>query len=92
MSFHGGLTTLEGQDYTAADGPILLLHGTADPVSGPAELAEVVSQMLEAGVEHDAELYGGARHAFTVWGTDDYQLEADRASWGALQAFLEESV
>lgn len=30
--FHGGLGTPEGQDYSAVDAPMLLLHGSADPV------------------------------------------------------------
>lgn len=89
VSFHGGLGTPEGQDYSAASAPILLLHGTADPVSGPADLAMVVGEMLEAGVPHDAQLYGGARHSFTVWGSRDYALAADRASWQAFLDFLD---
>ncbi len=90
VSFHGGLDTPEGQDYSAAGAPIMLLHGTADPVSGPEVLADVVLQMQEAGVDHEAQLYGGARHSYTVWGSDDYDLEADQASWQALQMFLDE--
>ena len=92
VSFHGGLPTPEGQDYSATDAPVLLLHGTADPVSGPADLAAVVAEMLDAGVEHDAQLYGGARHSFTVWGSNDYDLEADQASWAALLEFLGEEL
>lgn len=88
VSFHGGLTTPEGQDYSEAEAPILFLHGSADPVSGPADLAQVMSELLDAGVEHRAEIYGGARHSFTVYGSGDYDLEADQASWSALQAFL----
>ncbi len=90
VSFHGGLDTPEGQDYGATAAPVLLLHGTADPVSGPEVLADVVLQMQEAGVDHEAQLYGGARHSYTVWGSDDYDLEADQASWLALQMFLDE--
>jgi dienelactone hydrolase len=48
--------------------------------------------MLEAGVEHDAQIYGGARHSFTVWGSDDYDLDADTASWEALQDFLADAL
>ncbi len=92
VSFHGGLGTPEGQDYSMAEAPVLLLHGTADPVSGPADLAQVVGEMLEAGVTHDAVLFGGARHSFTVWGSDDYDLAADRGSWAAFLAFLDERV
>ena len=90
VSFHGGLGTPEGQDYSMTNAPILLLHGTADPVSGPADLAQVVGEMLDAGVEHDAQLFGGARHSFTVWGSRDYDLAADQGSWSALMTFLDQ--
>jgi dienelactone hydrolase len=89
VSFHGGLGTPEGQDYSMTTAPVLLLHGTADPVSGPADLAQVVGEMLDAGVEHDAQLFGGARHSFTVWGSRDYDLAADTGSWDALMTFLD---
>jgi len=35
-------------------------------------------------------ILGGARHAFTVHGSGDYDLEADQASWDALLGFLSE--
>ena len=38
----------------------------------------------------EGEIYGGALHSFTVWGSNDYDLEADRASWRALTEFLDE--
>ena len=41
VSFHGGLETPEGQDYSATPAPVMVLHGSADPVSGMAELAHV---------------------------------------------------
>ena len=90
VSFHGGLDTPEGQDYAQAAGPIHFFHGSADPVSGPEVLADVVGQLTEAGIPHQAEIFGGARHAFTVWGSDDYDLQADRESWAGLLEILEE--
>jgi dienelactone hydrolase len=92
VSFHGGLGTPEGQSYDDAEGPVLLLHGSADPVSGMADLAAVLDEMQAAGVEHDARIFGGARHSFTVWGSGDYDLEADRGSWAALHDFLDETL
>lgn len=92
VSFHGGLGTPDGQDYSATVAPVMLLHGTADPVSGPADLAQAVGEMLEAGIEHDAQLFGGARHSFTVWGSNDYDLAADQGSWSALLAFLDDQL
>jgi len=89
VSFHGGLGTPEGQDYSATDAPVLLLHGSADPVSGMADLAALLDELQGAGVPHDAQVYGGARHSYTVWGSGDYDLEADRKSWAALLDFLD---
>ncbi len=88
VSFHGGLGTPEGQDYAQVAAPVVLLQGSADPVTGPADLAQVIERLQEAGVEHRAEIFGGARHSYTIWGSDDYDLEADRASWEALSDFL----
>lgn len=92
VSFHGGLATPEGQDYADAEGPILVLHGSADPVSSMSEFGSVIAEMEEADVEHDAEVYGGARHSYTVWGSDDYDLNADQRSWAALQTFLADTL
>jgi len=88
VSFHGGLGTPEGQDYSQTKGSVLLLHGSADPVSGLDELASVMGQMRDAGVEHGAEIFGGARHSFTVAGSRDYDANADAQSWDALVRYL----
>ena len=88
VSFHGGLGTPEGQDYRETKGPVLLLHGTADPVSGMDDLASLLDQLEEANIPHDAEVYGGARHSFTVPGSRDYDEQAESKSWAALQRFL----
>lgn len=91
VSFHGGLGTPDGQDYSATTAPVMFFHGTADPVSGMADLAAVLDQLQEAGVEHGAQVYGGARHSFTVYGSNDYDLDADQASWNALTAMLNDT-
>lgn len=89
VSFHGGLGTPDGQDWSdAAGAPVLVLHGSADPVSGMADLAVLMDELREAGVPHAAEIYGGARHSFTVWGSNDYDLSADTRSWEAFLRFL----
>lgn len=92
VSFHGGLPTPEGQDYTATQAPVLLLHGSADPVSGMGDLAALLDELQAAGVPHEARVFGGARHSFTVYGSDDYDLEADTGSWKALLEFLDENL
>ncbi|GGB36593.1 dienelactone hydrolase [Roseibium aquae] len=92
VSFHGGLGTPEGQDYSQATGPIMLFHGSADPVSGMADLAALLDELQAAGVAHGAQIFGGARHSFTVYGSRDYDLGADQGSWTGLQAFLAEAL
>ena len=91
-TFHAGLGTPDGQSYEGVTGPIMLFHGSADPVSGMADMAQVLNEMQEAGVEHDAQIYGGARHSFTVWGSNDYDLDADEASWAGFMAFLDDTL
>lgn len=88
ISFHGGLALPEGQNYNDVQGKILLLHGSADPVSGMGEVTALVEDLNEAGVDFDLELYGGALHSFTKWSSEDYDPEADLKSWAELVEFL----
>lgn len=88
VSFHGGLGTPEGQSYAGVTAPVMLFHGSADPVSGMADLAALLDELQAAGVPHGAEVFGGARHSFTVWGSRDHDLAADTASWDGLLRFL----
>ncbi len=92
VSFHGGLDLPEGQDYSGVTAPVMVFHGTADPVSGMNALASLLDNLQEAGVTHDAQVFGGARHSFTVFGSDDYDLDADQGSWAGLQTFLNEAL
>lgn len=89
ISFHGGLGTPEGQDYSQTKGEVLLLHGSADPVSGMGDLASLLTQLTEANVAHSATVYGGARHSFTIEGSRDYDQNAEQKSWSAFIAFLD---
>jgi dienelactone hydrolase len=93
VSFHGGLPTPEGQDWAQANGaPVMFFHGSADPVSNIGDMAQVMSELVEAGIPHGAEIYGGARHTFTVFGSNDYIEAADADSWAGLLTFLEETM
>ncbi len=96
VSFHGGLTTPEGQDYRQATGPILILHGADDPVAPMSDVAVLAEQLNKAGVDYDMKLYGGVAHAFTVWGTNRetsrYDAQADVKSWASLMTFLDKQL
>jgi len=44
------------------------------------------------GVRHEMISYGGAPHAFTVFGAERYREDADRKSWQRFVAFLDETL
>jgi len=87
-TFHGGLKTPEGQNYSAARGEVLILHGSADSAITMDQFAELTEELEAAGVAHEMITYGGARHGFTVFGSDSYQEAADEKSWRRFLEFL----
>lgn len=91
-TFHGGLKTPEGQDYSKVRGEILVLHGAADTAITLDEFVGLARELEEAGVEHEMIVYSGAPHAFTVFGTDRYREDADRKSWDRFKDFLGEQM
>jgi dienelactone hydrolase len=90
VTFHGGLSTPEGQGYSRARGRYLILHGTADQSVTMDDFASLARSLEEAGLPHEMITYGGAPHAFTVFGSDRYREDADRKSWERFTRFLEE--
>lgn len=95
ISFHGGLQTPEDQPWKGVSGPLLILHGTNDPVAPMSQVAELSAALDAAEVDYRMELYGGAKHAFTVWGTQPteataYDPQADLQSWNETLTFLDE--
>ncbi|NBB97182.1 MAG: dienelactone hydrolase family protein, partial [Alphaproteobacteria bacterium] len=88
VSFHGGLGTPEGQDYSATPAPVMVLHGSADPVSGMADLAALMDELQAAEVPHEARIFGGARHSFTVPGSRDFDESANAGAQAAFREFL----
>lgn len=89
VSFHGGLTTPDGQSYPAGTAPILIAHGGGDTSVSMQDVAALSGELEKAKVTYDIEVYSGAPHAFTVIGSDRYQERADRKSWAAFEDFLE---
>ena len=88
MNFHGGLRTPDGQHHGQTNAPVMLLHRSADTVSGMEDLASLINQLKDASVPHDAQIFGGAWHSFMVQGSRDYYAQTDQKSWDALQRFL----
>ena len=89
-TFHGGLKTPPGQTYTKSQGKILIMHGSADSAITMDQFAALAQELESAGIEHEMITYGGAQHAFTVFGDKRYQTAADQKSWQRFQEFLAE--
>lgn len=89
VTFHGGLATPEGQDYSKTRGQLLILHGTADQAVSMEQFAQLANALEEHGVAHEMITYSGAPHAFTVFGSSRYREDADRKSWARFLEYLE---
>ena len=92
VTFHGGLQTPAGQDYAKAKGQLLILHGTADANITMEHFAALANELEQNGVAHEMITYGGAPHAFTVFGSDRYREDADQKSWRRFKEFLAETL
>lgn len=91
VSIHGGLSTPQGQDYAKTSGKLLILHGAADANISMQDFAQLANELETHGVDHEMIAYGGAPHAFSVFGQDRYRETADRESWVRLTRFLEQT-
>lgn len=92
VTFHGGLGTPEGQDYSKTKGKLLIMHGTADTNVTMDQFAKLALELEEKSVAHEMITYGGAPHAFTVFDSDRYRQDADNKSWKRFGEFLAETL
>jgi len=87
-TFHGGLSTPEGQSYKSDTPPVLIAHGGADKAIPMSDVAALADTLEAAGVTYEIQVYSGAPHAFTVFDSPRYQDVADQKSWQAFTDFL----
>jgi dienelactone hydrolase len=87
-SFHGSLDTPEGQTYPSDTPPILIAHGGADSSVSMDDVAALAQELESTGVPYEIQVYSGAPHGFTEFGSDRYQKRADEQSWKAFSDFL----
>jgi dienelactone hydrolase len=87
-TFHGGLQTPEGQSWAGVGTPLLIMHGGADTSVTMDQVATLTQELEAAGTPYEIQIYSGAPHAFTVFGSDRYQERADQESWQAFVDFL----
>jgi len=92
VTFHGGLKTPAGQDYSKTKGKLLILHGTADTNITMDHFAELATELEANSIPHEMITYSGAPHAFTVFDSSRYREDADRKSWKRFTDFLSETL
>jgi dienelactone hydrolase len=97
VSFHGQFATPTPAKKISAK--VLALHGAADPVVPPEEVAAFEKELTEAGADWQIVSYGGAKHTFTNYnlpkgipGPAGYDEKADKRSWIAMKEFFRETI
>lgn len=96
ISFHGLLTAPDYPLPQPIAPRLLILHGWADPMAPPADVVTELGALSDAGATWEMHAYAHALHAFTFAGANRPDLGiahhplADRRSWQAATAFLED--
>ncbi|GGB97878.1 hypothetical protein GCM10011494_15430 [Novosphingobium endophyticum] len=97
VSFHGLLNTAAPALPDSIKARILVCHGDADPLVPREQVTAFWEEMDTAGADWHFHSYGDVRHGFTDPGSDErgldavkYDASADRQSWAAMIAFLDE--
>lgn len=91
VPFHGAFEIPAGQNYDNTKGEILVFHGTADEAVSLESFTALGKTLEAAKVPHEMVTYSGARHAYTVFGSDRYDERADTRSWKRYMDFLSEA-
>ena len=91
-TFHGGLKTPAGQDYSQTKGKLLIMHGTADSAITMDQFAALATELEQQAISHEMITYSGAPHAFTVFGSDRYRKDADEKSWLRFSDYLSQTL
>lgn len=99
VSFHGLLTTRAPAQPGAIRTRVAAFTGARDPIVPPADIAAFQHEMMHADADWQCTVYGQAWHSFTnigVQGSSDermrYDPAADRQSWAAALAVVDEAV
>lgn len=100
VGFHSSLvSTLQPSEHRIL-GKVLACIGSEDPGVPVEERLAFEAEMRTAEVDWQLHVYGGVYHSFTNWRADSlgrpdfarYDARADKRSWAAMQALLEETL
>ena len=56
------------------------------------QFADLGTELEKQGLSHEMITYGGAPHAFTVYGSDRYRQDADEKSWQRFSDYLKKTL
>lgn len=96
VSFHGLLKPIVLSTSSRISAKILIVHGYDDPFAPPEDLLAIAKELTQAQADWQLHAYGNTLHSFTDPTVNDraggraYDEIADRRSWQALIAFLDE--
>ena len=97
VSFHGSLPPATDEQGQQIKAKILVAHGAVDPFIPAERIAAFQAALEKAGADWQMIYYAGAQHSFTDPAADAHGLDgaaynanADRRSWGTMQAFFRE--
>jgi len=80
-------------DYSKLQGPVLLLVGDQDPMSGPGPSGEVERAIKAAGKSAEMVVYPGAGHAFVNdTRPDAYNADAAKDAWERMVRHLRANI
>jgi len=98
VGFHAGLATSAPAQPGVIRGKVLVCQGADDPIITAEHRSDFATEMNRAGVDWQMHVYGGVGHSFTNpeigrWNLPGfaYDERADRRSWLAMRALLEEA-
>lgn len=96
VSFHGALSKPPTKKSEKIRAKVLVLHGHDDPLVPMSQVTDFQKEMIEAHVDWQVHIYGGAMHSFTNPEVNDpgfgtvYNKTADTRSWIAMKDFFAE--
>lgn len=94
VPFHGGYSLEPQGDAGNIKAKVLILHGADDKFEG---IVAINSELRDAGVNYEIDIYGHAVHSFTNPAAGDdpstgnaYDAQADKRSWERMKDFFKE--
>jgi dienelactone hydrolase len=90
VTIHGSFRNHDSAGAKNVKGKVLILHGVEDPTAPLSEVDKIISDLRDAKVDFQVELYSGAQHGFST-PKDKAEERANIQSIEATGRFLKET-